>query len=70
MDEWLRELAAQAYRHRRKLGGALLGLVSGWLVVTLGLFKALVIGFCLLVGYAIGAWLESEQDEDRWPRRP
>jgi len=49
-------------RHKGKIGGLILGLVSGWLIIRYGFWKALFVALCMGIGYYIGKRLDEQVD--------
>lgn len=60
VSELLAQTLEQLLRHRGKVIGTLLGLVLGWMVISYGLFKTLVVVAFLVVGYYIGALIDGD----------
>ena len=56
------ELSQYIYLKRKKLSGALIGLIIGILVLTVGLFKTLLLCLTTLFGYYMGARWRFEED--------
>lgn len=62
--------------HPGKTVGAFLGLVIAVSFLTLGLWRTLLIGFMIGIGYAIGKWTDDEGKgfrdflDEKLPRRP
>ncbi|MBO8137294.1 MAG: DUF2273 domain-containing protein [Desulfotomaculum sp.] len=51
--------------HRGKALGVILGLLFGWFAITYGLFKAVFVTFCIVVGFSIGKKLDEDKDVKR-----
>ncbi len=47
-------------RNRGKVAGVALGLVFGWFAITYGIFKAIFVSLCIVVGYYIGKKLDEQ----------
>lgn len=45
-----------------KIIGALIGFLAGLLLLTLGLFKTLVLSICIAVGYYLGKKVDNKED--------
>lgn len=56
------ELSQMVYLNRRKLVGALVGLIIGFLIVTIGFFKTLLLCLTTLLGYYLGSRWNLEED--------
>ncbi len=56
------ELSQFIYRNRKKATGALLGLIIGILILTIGFFKTLLLVITTLIGYYIGSRWNFEED--------
>lgn len=60
--EFKEELSQFIYLNRRKLFGALIGLIIGILILTIGFFKTLLLFLTTLVGYYLGMRWRFEED--------
>ena len=56
------ELSQFIYLNRKKLSGAFIGLIIGVLILTIGIFKTLLLCLTTLLGYYIGARWRFEED--------
>lgn len=56
------ELSQFIYQNRKKIAGALLGLIIGILILTIGFFKTLVLVAATLIGYYFGSRWNFEED--------
>jgi uncharacterized membrane protein len=64
-EEFRRQLLEQLLRHRGKLAGAVVGLIFGWIVIALGVLRALFLLACILVGVYVGA--RADEGGRVWP---
>jgi len=60
--EFKEELSQFIYINRRKVIGALIGLIIGILILTIGFFKTLLLFLTTLVGYYLGMRWRFEED--------
>lgn len=60
--EFKKELSQFIYLNSRKLIGALIGLIIGILIITIGFFKTLLLFLTTLVGYYLGIRWRFEED--------
>lgn len=56
------ELSQFIYQNRRKIIGALVGLIIGILILTIGFFKTLLLCLTTLLGYYLGMRWRFEED--------
>ncbi len=56
------ELSQFIYQNRRKIIGALVGLIIGILILTIGFFKTLLLCLTTLLGYYFGMRWRFEED--------
>lgn len=56
------ELSQFIYQNRKKIGGALIGLIIGILILTVGFFKTLLLCLTTLIGYYFGRRWRFEED--------
>jgi uncharacterized membrane protein len=49
-------------KHPGKIIGVLLGLIFGWFAIKYGLFKALFVSACVVIGYYVGTRLDEKVD--------
>ena len=56
------ELSQFIYLNRKKISGALIGLIIGILILTIGFFKTLLLFLTTLVGYHLGMRWRFEED--------
>lgn len=56
------ELSQFIYLNRKKIGGALLGLIVGILILTIGFFKTILLCLTTLIGYYLGSKWHFEED--------
>ncbi|TDO92290.1 putative membrane protein [Halanaerobium saccharolyticum] len=61
-NQFKEELSQFIYLNRRKICGALIGLIIGVLILTVGFFKTLLLCLTTLVGYYFGARWRFEED--------
>lgn len=62
MDEQLVRLLEWVVVNRGKIIGTLAGILLGWLTIQYGFIKATFILLCLIVGYIVGASIDSGQN--------
>ncbi|CCU79339.1 hypothetical protein HSACCH_01250 [Halanaerobium saccharolyticum subsp. saccharolyticum DSM 6643] len=60
--EFKEELSQYIYINRKKIIGALIGLIIGILILTIGFFKTLLLFLTTLVGYYLGMRWRFEED--------
>lgn len=60
--EFKKELSQFIYLNSRKLIGALIGLIIGILIITIGFFKTLLLFLTTIVGYYLGIRWRFEED--------
>lgn len=48
--------------HMGKVFGSIMGLFLGWIIVAFGLLKGLFVALCIVVGFFLGARLDSPRD--------
>lgn len=58
LDERLLMWLEWLFRHKGKVLGASVGLLIGWMAIRFGLFRALFVALCLLIGLSIGCSLD------------
>lgn len=56
------ELSQFIYINRRKIAGAVLGLIIGLLILIIGFFKTLLLSLTTLLGYYLGSRWRFEED--------
>jgi len=56
------DLSQFIYLNRKKIGGALIGLIIGVLILTIGFFKTLLLCLTTLFGYYFGSRWRFEED--------
>jgi uncharacterized membrane protein len=61
-NEFREELFQFIYLNRKKISGALIGLIIGILILSIGFFKTLLICITTLVGYYLGSRWRFEED--------
>ena len=60
--EFKEELSQYIYINRKKIIGALIGLIIGILILSIGFFKTLLLFLTTLVGYYLGMRWRFEED--------
>lgn len=61
-NQFKEELSQFLYLNRRKVVGALLGLIIGLLIIIIGFFKTLLLCLTTLFGYYLGSRWSFEED--------
>lgn len=61
-NQFKEELSQFIYLNRRQISGALIGLIIGILILTIGFFKTLLICLTTLLGYYLGSRWRFEED--------
>ena len=56
------EISQFVYINRRKIAGAILGLIIGLLILIIGFFKTLLLCLTTLLGYYLGSRWHFEED--------
>ncbi len=52
--------------HRGKIIGVILGLVFGWFAICYGVFKAIFVTICIVIGYHFGKLLDQKVNLKDW----
>lgn len=61
-QKFIKELSQIIYLNQKKIVGALIGLIIGVLILTIGFFKTLLLCVTTLVGYYLGARWRLDED--------
>ena len=61
-QQFKEELSQFIYLNRKKISGALIGLIIGILILTIGFLKTLLLCLTTLLGYYLGARWRFEED--------
>jgi uncharacterized membrane protein len=61
-NQFKEELSQFIYLNRKKISGALIGLIIGILILTIGFFKTLLLCLTTLIGYYFGSRWRFEED--------
>lgn len=61
-QKFIEELSQIIYLNQKKIVGALIGLIIGVLILTIGFFKTLLLCVTTLVGYYLGARWRLDED--------